>query len=161
MDRPGCGESSRIAELSWASALAQRGRTFLIVRLTSWISRVPTSAENISRARVDEVVSFVHEKAIITRRLGKMTSEIDIRIEQIVVVTDDSIDPEGEIEGKFERTDLMFSGERFEERAVDPLALQSIAHGRQSAIVVADGKRNRSARHTGAPSWTQSFSLGK
>jgi hypothetical protein len=59
-------------------------------------------------------MGFVDEDREVALFVGEEALERDAGIKDVVVVADDCVGPNGEIEGEFERADLVFAGECFD-----------------------------------------------
>jgi hypothetical protein len=68
---------------------------------------------------VHQIVRFIHQESVVAAILGEVTMQIHLRIKNVVVVADDGVHPYRNVQGKFERTHLMFLAHGFENGAGD------------------------------------------
>ena len=91
-----------------------------------------------SACSVGQVVCLVHKHCIFTRGciLAKIAVQMHLRIENIVIVTNNDVAKLGKLELQLIRANVVFSGNFFYNRtAVSALSLQNLANGKRCALV--------------------------
>ena len=101
---------------------------------------VQISGEHLARP-IHKVVGFIDEKSVCATVFGKVPPQINLRIEDVIVIADDGVHPQGHIQGKFKRTHLMFLADFFKHDAGDFFPLQGFADRGFDAVIITQRER--------------------
>ena len=88
---------------------------------------------------IDQIVRLVDQEDVVPSPFCEVPLQKGSGIEDVVVVADNGVDPQREVERKFERADLVLAGRLFDDWASEGVLLEDLLQRVVDPVEIADG----------------------